>query len=131
MKTVEQAPELVAEGESLLNEERFEEAMNHFRHCLEQYPTDLKILSYINLLETVLLHRYLGRFPLQLNPRINPEISDRLTQLNLQSHEGYLLTQIDGRTSVKSLIYICGLGKFLTLRTLNTFLDDNIIVIAP
>lgn len=121
---------LIPKIKKLIENEQTEEALDLTRENLKKFPLDLKLLSYNNMIETFLLHQYLEVFTLMESiPKITPHFSDKLTQLNLKGHEGYLLTQIDGKTNIKSLLYICGLGKFTTLRILNKFLTDNIITI--
>lgn len=109
--------------------EDYERALETLNSSLNNFPTDLEILGYINLIETLLLQQYSDNFSgLVSIPEINPRISDRLTELNLEGNEGYLLSQIDGNTDIRSLIYICGMGKLTTLRTLNKFLSEQIIL---
>jgi hypothetical protein len=124
------ARQFITEGEAQLDRGDFEEALTLFLQATGECPIDLIAISYVNMLETILLRRYLGMLTMQSIPRINPEVMDRLTQLDLKGHEGYLLTQIDGRTTIKSLIYICGLGKFSTLRMLNKFLQSHITLLT-
>lgn len=121
---------IISRGKNTLEEGKLEEAFDLFRYALADYPADMTILGYSDLIECLLLHQYCSVFPsLQVVPKINPTISDKLTQLNLQGHEGFLLTQIDSSTTIKSLIYIGGLGKFRTLRIINKFLHEGIIVV--
>ncbi|MBN2383761.1 hypothetical protein JXQ70_12875 [bacterium] len=114
----------------LLDNKDYESAFDIIQALLAANPTDLRLHGYTNMIETFLLKQYLDTFnKLQSVPRINPQWSDKLTQLELEGNEGYLLTQIDGNTNIRSLVYICGMKKFDTLRTIKKFLTRNIIVL--
>lgn len=112
----------------LLDHSLYDDAFIVLKQISRETPSDLNVQSYLNFIETILFHQYLTQFRnLQAVPMINPKYSDRLTQLQLEGNEGYLLTQIDGKTSIKSLIFIAGMGKFRTLQILNKFVQNDII----
>jgi tetratricopeptide (TPR) repeat protein len=114
-----------------LEDKDYESALDILEALVAANPADLQLHSYAHLVETVLLKQYLDAFKsMQSIPRINPQLLDKLTQLNLEGNEGYLLTQIDGNTNIRSLVYICGMKKFDTLRTLKKFQTEDIIVLS-
>ena len=59
-------------------------------------------------------------------PRLKSDAGD-LTQFNLPSDAGVVLSMIDGNTPLADLISLSGMDAFEALHTLNALLDSGIV----
>ncbi|HEV8244862.1 MAG TPA: hypothetical protein VGP93_03805, partial [Polyangiaceae bacterium] len=78
----------------------------------------------------VLEQMYVGRLgSLGLSPRVAVE-SDRLRWLSLDHRAGFLLSLVDGGSTVEELLDISGMPRYEALRILCELLEQNVIVLS-
>lgn len=52
-----------------------------------------------------------------------------LKEVSLTSQEAFIVTRINGRWDVRSIVMICPIGEVETLRALKRFVDEKIITL--
>jgi tetratricopeptide (TPR) repeat protein len=119
--------EVVAEAQSLIESQQLEESLELLHSAAESDPFNLKLAATIELVRSRLVVDYrkavgdLSAIPVMA---ADPE---EITKFNLPPDAGFLLSMIDGATSVESLISLTGMDTFDALRTTKGLLDAEIV----
>jgi hypothetical protein len=71
---------------------------------------------------------YKKKVPRDKVPALTISIS-ALKDLKLTSQEAFIVTRINGRWDVRSIVMICPISEVETLRALSRFADENIITL--
>ncbi len=108
----EESCRLIAEG-------GFDEALDLLHTAAEAQPESLELQAQLDVVRARLLQRYRSEMA-------DPEAIVRMvgsgsdiTRFNLPSDAGFLLSRIDGETSVADLISLSGMDDFEALRLLH------------
>jgi len=121
---------LLADARQLLAADQLEEALDHFQLSARLDPGRVETELYIELLRARLMARYRTRVGhggarphLELPP-------GEVARYNLSADAGFLLSRLDGRTSVDEIVSLSGMDAFDALRNLDRMLDAGIIGVA-
>lgn len=120
------AGRLVEEAGERLEAEDLEGALDLFRAAADLEPDRIEVEGYIDAIRSQLLQRYrkrvgeTGAVPKLL---IQPSA---ITRHQLPADAGFVLSLMDGETTVEQLIALSGMDAFETLRILNDLVDAGI-----
>ncbi|MFC1848902.1 DUF4388 domain-containing protein [candidate division CSSED10-310 bacterium] len=118
-------------GLKLFSNEKYEEAVDALDKVLCIEPLNKKAMKYRELsIQKLALIYEMKIGPLLNVPVLNPDISDqKLQDLTLSPHEGYLLSRINGQYSMKQIISISGLNRYDALKIFHFFINEGLITI--
>jgi hypothetical protein len=124
-------------GDPLLNEVRDRYAMGDYSGALViaediliNDPGNSQARRYADNCRQVLEQMYCAKLgPLTQRPEV-VVTGDQLRWLSLDHRAGFLLSLVDGTSSVEELLDISGMPRFEALRTLCDLLEQNVITLA-
>lgn len=97
------------------------------RRILTESPDDGSALSYVRSCECLLERRYVERIgDLTAVPCV-AVTAEQLRFLALDHREGFLLSRVDGRTTVDELCDIAGMDRLETLKTLAGLIESEVL----
>lgn len=119
--------DLVEDALRLMHEGHLEAALELLETVTRREQGRLDVQGYVDLVRSKLLSRYRERVGgMGAVPAL--QLSDReLLRFNLPATAGFLLSLVDGSTSVDQLVSLSGLDPFDTLRTLSGLLEAGIL----
>jgi len=118
---------LVADALKLMRAGDLEPALELLELASRHGGDRLEVQGYLDLVRSRLLSRYRERVGgMQAVPVVQLAAPD-LRKFNLPAPAGFLLSLVDGRTSVEELVSLSGLDPFETLRTLSGLLEAGIV----
>ena len=121
---------LLEDARELVLQDQLEEALDHFQLATQLDPSRLERELYVDLLRARLVKRYRDRVGDQdVKPRLRLDPAS-IARYNLSANAGFLLSRLDGSTSVDELVSLSGMDAFETLRILNRLIDAEIIGVA-
>jgi len=121
------AGDLVEDALRLMREGHLEPALELLETVTRYEGDRLEVQGYLDLVRIRLLSRYRERVGgMEAVPAVQLE-GPELRRFNLPATAGFLLSLIDGRTSVDELVSLSGLDSFDTLRTLSGLLEAGIL----
>lgn len=88
---------------------------------------DLETLAVIELMRTHLVDDVLMQLGSASAVPIVEMAAEELMKFNLPSGAGFLLSRIDGQTSVEDLVALSGMDPFETFHTLGRLLEAGIV----
>ncbi|MGC4088825.1 MAG: hypothetical protein QM756_13175 [Polyangiaceae bacterium] len=98
---------------------------------LEAAPDHGEALRYANNCRDVLMQMYSARLG-SLDQRVTVAIpSDQIRWLSLDHRSGFLLSLVDGSSSVEELLDISGMAKLDALRILYNLREERVIALVP
>ena len=98
---------------------------------LENSPEHPEATRYANNCRDVLTQMYSARLG-ALDQRVTVAIpSEQIRWLSLDHRSGFLLSLVDGTSSVEELLDISGMAKFDALRILYTLREERVIALVP
>ncbi|HME72902.1 MAG TPA: hypothetical protein VKM54_23980 [Myxococcota bacterium] len=119
--------DLVSEGQRLVREQQLEAGLDLLEAVARRDPMRLEVHGHIEEVRSRLLKRYRDRMrDLGGVPRLSLGLSD-VMKFNLPAHAGFMLSLIDGDTSVGDIVSLSGMDSFEALRVLNGLLDAGIV----
>jgi tetratricopeptide (TPR) repeat protein len=120
-------PDLAEDALKLMREGHLEAALELFETMLRRDADALEVQSYLEMVRSKLMDRYRERVGgLEAVPHVRVS-GDALMRFNLPATTGFLLSLVDGRTSVNDLISLSGLDPFDTLRALTGLLETGVV----
>lgn len=125
-KTAAAVSAVVREARSLIEAEEFEGALDMLRSAAEADLSNLELELLVDLARSRLYARYRNDIEPGASPLRRPEARD-LTSFNLPANAGFLLSLVDGETTVADLITVSGMDSFEALRTLRGLVDAGIV----
>ncbi len=123
--------DLLAKAAALYRAKYFEASLELLERIERDYPpSDETLRGYLiaskqAYLET--LKATWSRLDLVPKPRMGPQ---QVMQLKLSNEAGFLLSRIDGMSTIDDILAMCGLDQFTALRALNTLLQQGAIEIS-
>jgi tetratricopeptide (TPR) repeat protein len=118
---------LSEEARQLTAGSRFEDALELLRSAAEADPSSLELQAALELVRSRLLREYRERVgDLDALPVLKAS-ADAITKFNLPSDAGFLLSLVDGSTSVAELVSLSGMDAFEALRTFWGLLETGIV----
>jgi hypothetical protein len=121
---------VLEEAVALLRRGELAEGLDLLESVAGREPGRLDVEAFVDLARAALLRVYRqnvgngGRVP---RVRIPP---DQVLKYNLPASAGFLLSLIDGRTSVDELLALSGMDPFDVLRGVSNLLDAGIVETA-
>jgi tetratricopeptide (TPR) repeat protein len=122
---------LLREARELLRQDELESALDHLSLVAQLDPGRTEVQGYIDMVRSRLLRRYrtkVGELGSVLRVVAKAEAIKRY---NLGPDAGFLLSLLDGATSVEQLLSLSGMDAFQVLRILCRLLDAGIAVVEP
>ena len=122
---------LLATASELLQGGQPGEALEFLETLSAKDPANLAVQGRLDLLRLHLLEEFRRRLCDGIAvPRVRIS-SEEILKFNLPADAGFLLSSIDGITSVNDLVQVSGLDPFDVLRTCCRMLDAGIIEVHP
>jgi tetratricopeptide (TPR) repeat protein len=121
------AGSLVEEARTRLEAEDLEGALDLFRAAADLEPDRIEVEGYIDAIRSQLLQTYRKRVG---ESGAVPELliqPSAITRYQLPADAGFVLSQVDGETTVEQLIALSGMDAFEALRILNDLIDAGIV----
>jgi len=121
---------LLRDAQELLRVENYEGALDLYETAATLDPTRVELEGYVDLLRSRLVKVYRerigdrSRIPKLLVP------PGQITRFNLPADAGFVLSLIDGRTSLDELLSLSGMGPFEALRIVANLLEAGILEVA-
>ena len=98
---------------------------------LETDPEDLEARRYVQSCREVLTQMYAARLG-QLDQRVVVSIPpDQIRWLSLDHRAGFLLSLIDGSSSIEEILDISGMTRLDALRILYNLLEQRVVALEP
>ena len=98
---------------------------------LEGAPGHAEALRYAQNCRDVLTQMYAGRLG-SLDQRVSMSIpSDQIRWLSLDHRAGFLLSLVDGNSSVEELLDISGMPRLDALRIFYSLFQERVIALTP
>jgi hypothetical protein len=115
----------------LMREGHLEAALELLETLTRREGDPLEVHGYLEMVRSKLLDRYRDQVGgLEAVPRVELAGPD-LMRINLPSTTGFLLSLVDGHTSVHDLISLSGMDTFDTLRVLTGLVDAGVVRCSP
>jgi len=122
---------LLADALELFRKGDTQESLEMLETLARENPRQMEIQGYLELVRSHLFGDYRGRVPdasSVLKLKITPE---EIMRFNLPANAGFLLSMIDGSTSVNEILALSGMDPFEAFRTVNRLLDAGIVEVNP
>ncbi len=117
---------LLEEAQNLLGNDDLEGALSVFRAAANRDPDRIEIESYVDMVRGRLVQRYRDRVgDTGAAPRMVIDPSE-VTGFDLPADVGFMLSLVDGKTSIDELIALSGMDAFEALRILNELMAAGI-----
>jgi tetratricopeptide (TPR) repeat protein len=120
---------LVREATKLFRAGELEGALDLFETVARRDAAKIEVQSYIEMLRSQLLKSYRERVGSRDGTVRLLIDSDAVMKFNLPTTAGFVLSLVDGSTSVNDLMSLSGLDAFDTLRILTGLIDAGIVEI--
>lgn len=93
-------------------------------------PEDIELRGYVEILRAVVVKDFVSHPQgLRAVPKLSPEFLADFGRFNLTAQEGYLISQIDGRTNIEKLLKLSPFDPFSTLFNLARLQSQKAIVV--
>jgi hypothetical protein len=121
---------LLEDAQRLLRVHDWEGALDLYQMATALEPGRIELEGFIDLLRSRLVRRYRERIgdPSRI-ARLRIPL-DRITDVNLPADAGFLLSLVDGRTSIDELLSLSGMGPFEAVRIFAGLLDAGILEVG-
>ncbi len=118
---------LLQEARALMRQGEFASALDLLRSASGPDFSGLEFEAVVELVRSRLYRTYCERIgDLQRVPIVRSDIGS-LKKFNLPADAGFLLSIVDGATSLSNLVSLSGMDAFEALRTLDGLLDAGIV----
>jgi tetratricopeptide (TPR) repeat protein len=122
---------LVEEARARFEREDLEGALDLFRAAAELEPERIEMEGWIDMLRSRLLQRYRKHLgPMEARPKLLIQPA-AITRYPLPKDAGFVLSMVDGETSIEDLVALSGMDAFEAMRILNHLLDAGIVGLGP
>lgn len=118
---------MVVEARRLMGTGDFEAALDLLRSVVETDEFNLELEATVELVRSYLYKVYLESVgDLAVIPSLSEKSAD-ITKFNLPPDAGFLLSMIDGATSIESLISLSGMDAFEALRIVKGLMEGGLV----
>lgn len=122
---------LLRDARELVRRDDLESALDHLTLVAQLDPGRGEVQGYIDMVRSRLLRRYRAKLgERRWVPRVVAK-PEAIKRYNLSADAGFLLSLLDGATSVEQLLSLSGMDAFQALRILSRLVDAGIAVIEP
>ena len=120
---------LLRDARELVHRDDLESALDHLTLVAQLDPGRDEVQGYIDMVRSRLLRRYRAKVgELGCVPRVVAK-PEAIKRYNLSADAGFLLSLLDGATSVEQLLSLSGMDAFQALRILCRLVDAGIAVV--
>ena len=122
---------LLADALELFRKGEAEESLELFETLARENPQRMEIQGYLELVRSHLFKYYRERVVGAsgvLEVRITPQ---EIMRFNLPANAGFVLSMVDGRTSVNEILALSGMDPFDAVRVVGKLLDAGIVEVNP
>lgn len=120
---------LLRDARELVHRDDLESALDHLTLVAQLDPGRDEVEGYIDMVRSRLLRRYRAKVgELGCVPRVVAK-PEAIKRFNLSADAGFLLSLLDGATSVEQLLSLSGMDAFQALRILCRLVDAGIAVV--
>lgn len=120
---------LLQDAQEAMQEKNLEGALDLLRGATELDPDRIELEGYVDMVRTKLLKSYRDRVgDVTRVPRLLREVR-AIDDVNLTAEAGFLLSLVDGATSVEEILSLSGMDAFDAYRILNRLLDAGIATV--
>lgn len=122
---------LLADALELFRKGEAQESLEMLETLARQNPRRLEIQGYLELVRSHLFGYYRDRVPdasRTLKLKITPE---EIMRFNLPADAGFVLSMVDGSTSVNEILALSGMDPFEAVRVVNRLLEAGIVEVNP
>lgn len=127
----EEDSSLLADALELFRKGEAEESLELFETLARENPRRLEIQGYLELVRSHLFKYYRERVAGAsgvLRVRISPQ---EIMRFNLPANAGFVLSMVDGHTSVNEILTLSGMDPFDAVRVVGKLLDAGILEVNP
>jgi hypothetical protein len=122
---------LVEEARARFEREDLEGALDLLRAAAELEPERIEMEGWVDMLRSRLLQRYRQHVgPMGATPKLLIQPS-AITRYPLPKDAGFVLSMVDGETSIEDLIALSGMDAFEAMRILHHLMDSGIVGLGP
>ncbi len=122
---------LLADALELFRRGEAQESLEMFETLARENPHRMEIQGYLELVRSHLFEYYRERAPdpsRVLKVAITPE---EMMRFNLPANAGFVLSMVDGSTSVNEILALSGMDPFEAVRVVNKLLEVGIVEVNP
>ncbi len=122
---------LLADALELFRKGEAEESLELFGTLARENPRRLEIQGYLELVRSHLFKYYRERVAgasAVLRVRITPQ---EIMRFNLPANAGFVLSMVDGHTSVNEILTLSGMDPFDAVRVVGKLVDAGIVEVNP
>jgi tetratricopeptide (TPR) repeat protein len=122
---------LLADALELFREGEVQECFELLETLVRENPRRMEIQGYYELVRSHLFGYYRERVAdasRVLKVKITPE---EVMRFNLPANAGFVLSMIDGRTSVNEVLALSGMDPFDAIRLVSNLLEAGIVEVSP
>jgi len=122
---------LLGDALELFRKGEAQESLELFETLARENPRRLEIQGYLELVRSHLFGYYRDRVPdasRVLKVKITPE---EIMRFNLPADAGFVLSMVDGSTSVNEILALSGMDPFEAVRVVSKLLEAGIVEVNP
>jgi tetratricopeptide (TPR) repeat protein len=122
---------LLADALELFRKGEAQESLEMLETLAREHPGRMDIQGYMELIRSHLFGYYRERVPdasRMLKVAITPQ---EMMRFNLPADAGFVLSMIDGNTSVNEILTLSGMDPFEAVRVVNKLLEAGIVEVSP
>ena len=122
---------LLADALELFRRGEAQESLEMLETLARENPRRMEIQGYLELVRGHLFEYYRERVPdasTVLKVAITPE---EMMRFNLPANAGFVLSMVDGSTSVNEILALSGMDPFEAVRVVNKLLEVGIVEVSP
>ena len=114
-----------------MREDDLEGGLDLFEAVARRDPMRLDVHGHIESVRSRLVKQYRERMgELKDVPKLRMGL-DQVMKFNLPAHAGFLLSLVDGDTSVGDIVSLSGMDVFEALRVMHGLLEAGIVAVEP
>jgi tetratricopeptide (TPR) repeat protein len=122
---------LLADALELFRKGEVQESLELFETLARENPRRMEIQGYFELVRSHLykyFHERVADPSRVLKVKIAPE---EMMRFNLPANAGFVLSMVDGRTSVNEILALSGMDPFDAVRVVSKLLEAGIVEVSP
>jgi tetratricopeptide (TPR) repeat protein len=127
----EEEPSLLADALELFRKGDAQEALELFETLVRENPRAMGLQGYFELVRSHLFEYFRDRVAdasRVLKVKIAPQ---EVMRFNLPANAGFVLSMVDGNTSVNEILALSGMDPFEAMRVVNNLLEAGIVEVSP
>jgi tetratricopeptide (TPR) repeat protein len=122
---------LLADAVELFRRGEIQESLEMFETLARENPRRMEIQGYLELVRSHLFEYYRARVPdssTVLKLAITPA---EMMRFNLPANAGFVISMVDGSTSVNEILALSGMDPFEAVRVVHKLLEVGIVEVNP